>query len=316
MNIDIGPLGLWPPQASPFAVSVDRMVIWYTVAATLFVAPVFIALIYFGLKYRQNRDVDRSQRESRNVRVELAWTITPFAVMLVFFYWAGTLYVEALTPPKKTMDISAVGRQWMWKFQHGEGQQEINALHLPAGEAMRMTMISQDVIHAFYVPALRVQFDVLPGRYTHVWFQPDRVGNYRLYCAQYCGTDHSSMDGIVTILSPADYQTWLRENGTDQSLAAQGAKLFVSYGCSGCHGSHAVQRAPSLDGIYGHAVALSDGTTVMADDAYIRDSILIPRKQVAAGYAPIMPSFSGQVSEDDLVRLVAYVKSLGAEADR
>jgi cytochrome c oxidase subunit 2 len=311
MNPVLGPLGLWPPRASAYAAQVDHLVWAFSIVIALLVVPIFVALVYFMLKYRHGRNVDRDPGEARNVRLELTWTLVPFAITMIFFVWAASLYVDAMTPPPGALNIRALAQQWMWKFEHPGGQQEIDTLHVPMGEPVKVTMISQDVIHALYIPALRVQFDVLPGRYTTVWFNADRAGTYRLYCAQYCGTNHSAMDGFIEIMPPQQYQAWLERSGTDGSLAAQGKALFERYGCSGCHGANATVHAPPLAGVYGHVVPMSDGTTVIADERYIRDRIVLPHDRLVAGYPRIMPNFAGQIPESDLIKLIAYIESLG-----
>jgi cytochrome c oxidase subunit 2 len=212
------------------------------------------------------------------------------------------------------MEVNVVGKRWMWKTQHMTGQREINELHVPAGQDVRLVMASQDVIHSFFVPALRVKQDVVPGRYESLWFRADRRGRYHLFCAEYCGTDHSRMGGWLTVMEPRAFAGWLNDNGGQGTLAEQGASLFRTYGCSGCHEPGGTVRAPPLEGLYGNPVPLSDGRVIRADESYVRDSILLPKSDVAAGYDPVMPSFAGQVSEEDLAKLVAYIQSLGTSA--
>ena len=223
--------------------------------------------------------------------------------------WSLFLYAREESPPADAQTIYVVAKQWMWKVQHPNGVREINRLHVPLGVPVRLTMTSQDVIHSFYVPAFRVKQDVLPGRYTQLWFEATQLGTFRLFCTQYCGLDHAKMGGAVIVMRPPDYARWLRSNGAGTTLAARGAVLFRRSGCSGCHGANASVHAPDLDGLYGRVVHLADGSSVIADDAYIRDSILLPQKQVVAGYAPIMPSFQGQLGEEDLLALIAYFKA-------
>jgi cytochrome c oxidase subunit 2 len=201
----------------------------------------------------------------------------------------------------------------MWKAQHPGGQREINELHVPTGQDVRLVMASQDVIHSFFIPALRIKQDVVPGRYETMWFRADRPGRYHLFCAEYCGTDHAHMGGWVTVLNPREYASWLRQQGGQETLAEQGKQLFRTYGCGGCHGAGGSVRAPPLEGVFGSPVPLSDGSIVIADEKYIRDSIFDPKAQIAAGYQPIMPTFAGQVSEDDLAKLIAYIESIGPE---
>jgi cytochrome c oxidase subunit 2 len=236
--------------------------------------------------------------------------LIPFLLSLVFFVWAASLFFRLYHPPAGALNIDVVAKQWMWKFQHTGGQREIDVLHVPAGEPVELTMISQDVIHSLFLPALRIKQDVLPDRYTRLWFNADTPGEYLLECAEFCGTEHSHMRGRFIVMAPADYQRWLDQSATDETLAAEGERLFRSYGCSGCHAVGGAIRAPSLAGIYGRPVPLADGTTVIADERYIRDSILMPRRQIAAGYQPVMPSFAGRIPEEELVAVIAYIQSL------
>lgn len=305
-------LEFWPVTASAYAGQVDTLIWVWTAVIFLFTAPIVILLATFTLRYQTDRkDVDRQHWVVRNVKLELSWLILPFLVTMAFFTWAAVLYDRLWTMPSEALEINAVGRQWMWKFQHPGGQAEINTLHAPIGQPVKITAISEDVIHALYVPALRIKVDVLPGRYRQLWFEADRPGSYRLHCTEFCGTDHAGMGGTIELMEPAAYQAWLETAGSDADLATAGQGLFRSHGCSGCHGTNAAQRAPTLDGLFGRAVPLKDGTTVIADAAYIRDSILLPKKQVVAGFEPIMPTFAGRIDEADLLKLVAYVERLG-----
>jgi cytochrome c oxidase subunit 2 len=316
MNPVPNALQLWPVAASANAVEVDHLIFFFTIVVVMLTAPIFIAMTYFALKYRAGRAVDRSYRESRNVALELSWTIFPFLLTLIFFFWAARIFDRQMHPPAGALEIQAVGRQWMWKFQHPGGQAEINDLHVPVGRNIRIRMISQDVIHALYIPALRIQMDVLPDRYTQLWFNADKVGSYHLFCSEYCGTDHSLMQGILTVMTPAGYQKWLAEPKNDISLAVAGRQLFVAYGCASCHQSHDSFRGPSLVGIYDHRVPLAGGGWFVADDSAIHNKILWPDRQRVAGYATPMPSFSGIVSETDINELVDYLKSLNRETAR
>lgn len=315
MNDMPSQLALWPSTASAYATEVDLLIWIFTAVVLLLTVPIFCTLVYFSFKYHRARtQVDRAHPVERNVKLELTWIVIPFLLTMVFFVWAGSLYYRLHQAPESGLEIGAIGKQWMWKFQHPGGQWEINTLHVPVGEPVRITAISQDVIHALYVPALRIKVDVLPGRYRTLWFDASRTGVYRLLCSEFCGTEHARMGGMIHIMEPNEYQRWLESASTDLSLAAAGERLFRSYGCSGCHGAEAAQRAPKLEGIYGNVVPLADGTTVIADEQYIRDSILLPKAAVAAGYKPIMPSFEGQIPEENILMLTAYIKSLGASA--
>lgn len=303
-------LEFWPDRASQYAGELDAMIWIYSVVIVLLVLPIFGAQLYFIAKYRKGRPADRGERVSGKLWLELSWGLIPFAIILVFAVWAAHLYYRMQQIPPDATEITVVARQWMWKFQHPGGQREINELHVPAGEPVKLMMISEDVIHSLFLPALRIKQDVLPGRYTTLSFTADRTGIYHLRCAEFCGTEHSAMGGRFVVLPPEAYQRWLERSDLDLSLARQGEALFRAFGCSGCHGVNAVARAPRLEGIYGQPQPLADGGTVIADARYLRDSILFPQRHVVAGYEPIMPSFEGQLGEDELLQLVAYIRSL------
>lgn len=302
------------PQASSIAPHVDFL-FWFMVGmCTLVALGVFVAMIFFCVRYRHGSNADRSNRHQKSLHVELSWTLIPLGIFLGMFTWSLVLFSKQHTPPPDAQTVYVVAKQWMWKIQHAGGQREINMLHVPLGRPVRLTMTSQDVIHSFYVPAFRVKQDILPDQYTRLWFTPTKLGSFTLECAEYCGLDHSKMVGRVVVMRPAGYARWLERHRGPDSIVAQGRSLFRRYGCSGCHGDHATVHAPDLDGIYGRQVHLDDGSTVRADERYLRDSILLPDSQVVAGYAPIMPSFQDQIPESDLLKLIAYLKS-GSRAD-
>jgi cytochrome c oxidase subunit 2 len=215
-------------------------------------------------------------------------------------------------PPEETLNIYVVGKQWMWKFQHLDGQREINELHVPVGRAVKLITTSEDVIHDFFVPAFRIKADVIPGRYVSIWFNATKPGRYRLFCAEYCGTRHSGMIGEVIAMEPSEYQTWLSGGAAEGSLASAGGKLFQDLACNTCHRPDAQGRGPVLEGLFGKTVTLQSGETVTVDEAYVRESILQPAAKVTAGFQPIMPTFQGLVSEEQLLELIEYVKSLHA----
>jgi cytochrome c oxidase subunit II len=301
---------LFPDQGSSLAGRVDA-IFWSLVTFGLFfsVAICFL-IIYFAIKYRRGSRADRTPSGGSSTTIEITWVLIPFLITIGLFVWAAVLYARQFEAPRDAFPIYVLGRQWMWELRHPEGKKEINQLHLPLGRAVRLTMTSQDVIHSFYVPVFRLKQDVLPGRYTSLWFRPNKLGTYHLFCAEYCGTKHSGMIGWVTVMDPVEYQRWLESGTVQPSMAEEGASLFRALGCSGCHGLNATVRAPLLDGVYGHPVPLQSGAVVQADERYIRDSILLPKKEVAAGYDPVMPTFEGRVSEDELLKLIAYIKSL------
>jgi cytochrome c oxidase subunit 2 len=298
--------------------------LFYAITATTVAVAlaVFVALIYFGIRYRagnpvpRHADIAAAQRRAR-IRVELAWTLLPLFLFLCAFAWAARLYVDRAAAPADALPVDVVAKQWMWEFQHAGGRREIDELHVPRGRPVKLTMTSQDVIHSLFVPAFRVKQDVLPGRYTDLWFTATRAGRYHLFCAEYCGTDHAGMgSGDVVVMEPADFERWLAAGASAPSAAARGEAAFRALGCSGCHGANAAVHAPNLGGLYGKPVPLSDGSVVTADERYLRDSILLPHKQVAAGYAPIMPSFAGRIAEEDVFDLIAYIRSLAPATQR
>jgi cytochrome c oxidase subunit 2 len=231
-------------------------------------------------------------------------------IFLVIFVWGAVIFFDARTPPQDATEIYVVAKQWMWKLQHVEGQRELNELHVPVGKNIKLIMTSQDVIHSFYVPAFRLKQDVIPGRYTTMWFKATKPGTYHLFCAQYCGTQHSGMIGEVVVMEPAEYETWMGGGVPAGSLAQNGQALFTQLGCSTCHRFDVQGRGPNLTGVFGKPVLLEDGRTVVADENYVRESILVPGAKIVSGFKPVMPSFQGQVSEEQLTSLVEYVKSL------
>lgn len=310
-----------PEQASTIAPRVDQLfyaVLGVTGAVTV---AIVVLLIVFGIRYRAGARRPRSgqppavEARTRN-RLEIVWTLTPLLLFIAAFAWSARIYVERATAPPDAMEIFVVARQWMWKLQHPGGQREIDELHVPRGRAVKLVMTSEDVIHSFFVPAFRLKQDVLPGQYTELWFTATRSGRFHLFCAEYCGTDHSAMRGDVVVMEPAAYEQWLTAHEGGRDMIARGEALFRQYGCSGCHGEHSSVHAPNLAGLYGRPVPLADGSTVTADDRYIRDSILLPAKEIAAGYAPIMPSFAGRIGEDEILDVIAYVRSLAFTRER
>ena len=304
-----------PVAASPYAERVDALFYAMTVLTGTVAAIVAVLLVVFSIRYRR-RAGGRHPRAARaaarrfGTRLEIAWTVTPLALFLVAFGWDAVLYHDHEVGPPDALPVFVVAKQWMWKLEHPGGQREINELHVPRGIPVRMTMISEDVIHSFYLPVLRIKQDVLPGRYTSQWFRATQAGEFRLTCAEYCGTDHARMGGRIIVMEAADYQRWLETHGLSP-MAAEGERLFRRLGCSGCHGAASAVRAPDLTGVFGRQVPLADGGFAVADDRYLRDSILAPRKEVVAGYEAVMPSFAGKISEEELLDVIAYLKSLG-----
>lgn len=275
---------------------------------------IFASVMFFAIRYRRKRaDEPNPKAVHGSIPLEIFWAAVPLLVMLVMFGWGAELFYEAYTPPKDAMQLYVTGKQWMWKVQYPEGQREINELHVPVGRDIEVTLASEDVIHSFFIPAFRVKHDVVPGTFQHVWFHPTKVGRYHLFCAEYCGTDHSGMVGWVDVMTPMDYANWVAGSGTGDTMMQQGANLFEQMGCATCHLMDGTGRSPSLRNVYGHPVQLTGGRTVQADEAYIRESIVSPNSQIVNGYQPnVMPSYQGQVSEEGLLQLVVYIKSLSA----
>ena len=309
-------LPFWPPTASGYASQINVLFGALLIVGALTAGLVFFLMLFFANKYRHGSNADRSGTTKKTWRFEVSWTAATLLIFVGLAVWGADIYLHLYNPPANAVKIFVVGKQWMWKAQHPGGQREINALHVPVGQPIRLVLASQDVIHSFFIPALRIKQDVVPGRYETMWFRADKVGRYHLFCAEYCGTDHAHMGGWITVMEPRDFGRWLQAQGGQETLAAQGKDLFRRYGCSGCHEAGGTVRAPRLEGVFGSPVPLSDGSVVIADERYVRDSILDPKAQVAAGYAPVMPTFAGQVGEDDLAKLVAYVESIGPEQAR
>jgi cytochrome c oxidase subunit II len=302
---------IFPADASNFAPQVDHVYLALLVLCSVVAFLVFIVALFFCVRYRRGSNADRTPPKSGPLPFEITWTVIPFFIFLGLFFWAADVFFGMSKPPPNATEIYVVGKQWMWKVQHPDGRREINELHIPLGQPVKLIMTSQDVIHDFFIPAFRTKQDVVPGRYTTEWFTPTKAGKYHLFCSQYCGTDHSRMVGWIYVMEPAEHAKWLAGQPAPDSLVAIGERAFHTRGCSGCHAPNAAIRAPLLDGIYGKKVPLSDGTLVTADDQYLRDSILLPNKQISAGYQPIMPTFQGQISEEELNAIIAYLKSLG-----
>lgn len=308
-----GSLPFLPQSASNFAGEFNILFAGLLAITSTVLGLVVLLMFRFCAHYRRNNEAaDRGHQTRKSWRWEVGWTTASFVVFLGLYAWGADIYLREHHPPAQAQDIYVVGKQWMWKVEHHGGQREVNALHVALNQPVRLVMTSQDVIHGFFVPDFRLKQDVVPGRYVTLWFDPDRAGTYRLYCSQFCGTDHAAMGGMVTVMAPGDFAKWLTDNASDATLAGDGATLFHRVGCDGCHGEGASVAAPSLAGLYGRPVALTDGGSAIADDGFIRAAIIEPAQHEAAGYPPVMPSFAGQLDEEQVVALVAYIKSLSA----
>lgn len=310
-------LGL--PAATTDAVEVDQLILALVLASAAVLALVYGLILIYMFRYHAGSQTPRGQSSQKSWRFEIAWTLATLLVFFGLFVWGADLYVRLFQAPADALQIYIVGKQWMWKVEHPGGQRELNALHVPVGRPIQLVMTSQDVIHDFSVPAFRIKRDVLPGRYETIWFEVRAPGAYHLFCTQLCGAGHATMTGDIVAMTAPDYQDWLAhgvtQTGPQESMSSAGHTLFMRYGCSGCHGANGegsggAVKAPALAGLYGDRVKLSNGAVVKADDRYLRDSILTPDKEIVAGYDPIMPSFAGQVDEEQLMRLIAYLKSL------
>lgn len=302
-----------PEQASSFAFEVDAIYL-ALVAMTLGTLVLVAALaITFAIKYKRRSATEIPGEIHESKLLEATWIIVPLVLWVGLFFWAASIYFKLYRPPREALEIFVTGKQWMWRAQHPDGQREINALHVPLGRRIKLTMTSEDVLHAYFIPAFRTKADVLPGRYTTIWFEPTKTGTFQLFCAEYCGSYHSGMIGTVTVMEPAAYQAWLSGGESTGTPVESGQRLFTSLACNTCHKSDGQGRGPALEGVFGTQATLDNGQKVAVDDAYVRESILNPRAKVVAGYEPIMPTFQGQVSEENVLHLIAYIRSIGAQ---
>jgi len=300
---------LFPEQASTLASEVDNLYFFVTAVTAFFALLVVVLVIIFAVKYRDPTGEKVGAPITGSIPLELGWSIIPFFISMAIFGWATIVFFHLVRAPDQTLEVYSTGKRWMWRFQHIDGQSEINQLHVPLGRPVKVIFTSEDVLHSLYMPAFRVKADAIPGRYSSVWFTPTKVGEYHLFCAEYCGTKHSGMIGSVVVMEPNDYQTWL-SGGGGMSMAARGEQLFQQLGCVGCHLKDGSGRGPSLAGKYGVQETLASGATVTIDDTYIRESILTPQMKLVAGYGPVMPTFQGLVNEQGLMSLIEFIKSL------
>jgi cytochrome c oxidase subunit 2 len=308
---------LMPEQASSIAAEVDALYFYLILISAFFTLLIAGAILVFAVKYRRGSPADRRQGQTHFFWLELTWIVIPFLLTMTMFAWGAKLYFHQVRPPAGALEINCIGRQWMWKFQHPEGNSEINDLHVPLNRPIKLQMISEDVIHSLFLPAFRVKQDVLPGRYTTLWFQPTKVGQYHLFCAEYCGAKHSEMRGRVIVMEPSDYEAWLSGKSVDGPGQVAAGRLLDELRCLNCHqGGGATSRCPPLENLFGNPVRLEDGSTIVADDTYLRESILKPAAKVVAGYQPVMPTYEGQIGEEGILRLIAEIKSLGSAPRR
>lgn len=316
----MGIFSFLPEQASTFAWEVDAVYIFITLVCLVFGLGVFAALVAFTIKYKRKSDDEIPEQIEGNTPLELFWSIVPLGIAMVMFFWGVLLFFKISTPPAEALNFYVVGKQWMWKIQHPQGKREINELHIPIGQPIKLTITSEDVLHSFYIPAFRTKIDAVPGRYTTSWFEPTKAGEYHIFCAEYCGLDHSRMIGKVVVMDPTQYAQWLKNGNvatasvtTNDPPDVAGARLFQEQRCNTCHQTNGT-LGPMLTGVFGNQVKLQSGETILADESYVRESIMNPVAKIVAGYQPIMPTYQGQLSEDQIVQLIAYIKSLSKPA--
>ena len=305
----------FPEGASTLAWEIDALYLFAVAITVFFTILIFVMMIFLSLKFRRKDENFIPKPVHGSVPLEIFWSVIPFIITQILFGWGAYVFFKYSNPPANAMDLHVVGKQWMWKIQHPEGKREINELHVPVGQPVRLIMTSEDVLHSFYVPAFRVKRDTVPGRYNTLWFEATKEGEYHLFCAEYCGNEHSRMVGSVYVLSPQEYDEWLQteENGPNDPPAVVGERLFSQLRCDTCHSPSGVGRAPSLAGVYGSTVTMEDGTRVLVDESYIRGSVLDPKRHIVSGFDGTMPTFQGQVNEEQVLELIAYIKTLGAE---
>jgi cytochrome c oxidase subunit 2 len=304
----------FPEQASAQAAQVDGLYFFMVAVTAFFSLLIATVLVITAIYHRRKHEDEVGVTIHGSLALELLWTVIPFFITMVMFTWGAKVFFDIYRPPAGAMEVYIVGKQWMWKAQHMDGMREINELHVPVGRPVKLTMGSEDVLHSFYIPAFRVKADVIPGRYNELWFTATKPGRYHLFCAEYCGTRHSGMIGWIYAMEPADFQAWLGGGSPAQTPSAAGEKLFTDLVCVSCHRDDSQAKGPQLKGLFGHAVQLQGGASVVADEAYIRESIVNPQAKIVNGFPPIMPTFQGMVNEEQLLQLIAYVRSLGEVA--
>jgi cytochrome c oxidase subunit 2 len=303
---------LFPESASTYSGKVDALYVYLVSISAFFSLLIFALVVIFAARYRRRPGNERATQIAGVLRLELLWIGIPFALVMSMFVWGAQVFFEIHRPPDEALDVYVTAKQWMWKLQHPQGQREINALHVPVHTRVRLTMTSEDVIHSFFIPAFRVKRDVLPGRYHQLWFEATRTGAYHLFCAEYCGTKHSEMIGTVYVMEPADYEQWLSGAAAGEPPEAAGGKVFAALRCDSCHAETSGARGPALRGLFGGQVTLAGGGTARADEGYLRESMLAPLAKVVQGYEPLMPTYQGQLGEEQILQIIAYIKGLGA----
>src|SRR6266853_5748255 len=302
-----------PESASTLSSEVDAIYFYISGVTVFFTLLISAVVIFFVIRYRRRNAFEIPRPIEGSTKLETLWSVIPLLIALSIFVWGAKVYFAESRPPKNAMEIYVVGKQWMWKFQHTTGQREINELHVPVGQKVKLIMASEDVIHDVYIPAFRIKADVVPGKYTSQWFEATKPGRYHLFCAEYCGMNHSGMGGWIVVMEPTEFDNWLSGNAGAQSTATTGHQLFQTLGCASCHGTNGEGgRGPALLGVFNSQVQLASGQTIHGDESYIRESILNPQAKIVAGYGPVMPTFQGVVNEEQMVQLIAYLKSMSS----
>lgn len=321
-----------PEANSDYAVQIDWLYFYLNAVSVFFTVLIFALIIIFAIKFRRRSEADRPHGEHESAWLELVGSVIPFILVMSMFVWGAVLYVRQAVPPKDALEIFITGKQWMWKVQHPNGKREINDLHVPAGIPVKLTFISEDVIHSYYLPDLRVKKDVVPGRYTQLWFNAKKPGESHIFCAEYCGSEHSRMIGRLYVVTPTEYETWVGHTAppvTDavaasggggpaaNPLVEKGKALFTQFACNTCHMSGLpVQLGPKLGGLMGRKrtvfsdMALTQKSEVTADDAYLLESVVLSNAKIVEGFQPVMPPFKGLIPDADVNALVAYIKSI------
>lgn len=310
----MGGIPLFPEAASSFASEVDALYFFIVAVSAFFAIAVSAAVVLFAYRYRRKHNDEIGAHIEGSLPLELAWSIIPTLISMVMFVWGAKLYYEMRRPPAEALQIYAVGKQWMWKFQHQGGQREINELHVPLGRPVKVLVTSEDVLHDLYFPSFRTKIDAIPGRYMPLWFTATKPGRYHIFCAEYCGTKHSGMIGTVIVMQPQEYQDWLAGGGTEGTMAERGARLFNDLACNTCHLDNGQGRGPSLKDLVGRTVEMNDGSTMLVDESYLRESILNSQAKIVKGFTPLMPTFQGLISEEGLAALIEHIKSLSPQA--
>ena len=310
----MGGIPLFPEAASSFASEVDALYFFIVAVSAFFAIAVSVAVVWFAFRYRRKHNDEIGAHIEGSLPLELLWSIIPTLIAMVMFVWGAKLFYEMRRPPAEAIQIYAVGKQWMWKFQHQGGQREINELHVPVGRPVKVLVTSEDVLHDLYFPSFRTKIDAIPGRYMPMWFTATKPGRYHIFCAEYCGTKHSGMIGTVIVMEPQQYQDWLAGGGTEGTMAERGARLFNDLACTTCHLDNGQGRGPSLKDIVGKTVEMNDGSMLLVDEGYLRESILNSQAKIVKGFTPLMPTFQGLISEEGLAALIEHIKSLSPQA--